>query len=114
MGQIKNIKLHIVTDIKELITVNQPPFQDGQRPQNTQDLVQWSEMPKTYPSQGNAVQDRKETNVCKGAEALRVKTEGVWWTNKTDPSQEGEDNEEDCITFRMHRMQIPEAGCAET
>merc|ERR1712156_977337 len=92
MGQIKNIKLHIVTDIKENITIH---VHHGEHPENPENLLQGNEVPQTHPSQGDPVQSRQVANVRQGAASLRTETVGIRWSNSSHSSQEGEDDEED-------------------
>merc|ERR1712212_519223 len=100
MGQIENIKLHIVTDIKRSST--NPHKQNGERPKNPQDLLQGNEMQEAHPSQSAPVQASEETNLRQGTEALRTQTVRVRWTDPSHSSQEGQDHEEDRVENGVH------------
>merc|ERR1712136_159512 len=93
MGQIKNIKLHIVTDIRKNITVH---IHHGEHSKNQKNVLQGNKMPQTHPPQGDAVQSCQEKNVRQRAETLRTETVGIRWTNSSHSSQESEDHEENC------------------
>merc|ERR1711962_1402402 len=99
MGQIKNIKLHIVTDIKlylvKAITVQSR--QNGEHSKNEKNVLQRNQMPQTHPTQGDSVQSCKEANFCQRTKTLRTETVRFWWSDSTHSSQESKDYKEDCV-----------------
>merc|ERR1711973_739485 len=113
MGQIKNIKLHIVTDIKKINLCPLTLLQHGECSKNQKNLLQGHQVSKTHSSQSHPVQDSEETYFRQGTKTLRAQTVWLWWTNKTYPSQESQDHKEDCIAYGMFRVQVPKTSATE-